>query len=80
MRPDVGGETFLQKLWFSQDPHGVTAKKTAFFIVTAVKASNRIDWRVTRPEQDRSHAIIQAISCRLSAAAVWLLPQIIWNS
>jgi hypothetical protein len=25
---------------FLQEPHGVTSKKTAFFIITAVKTSN----------------------------------------
>jgi hypothetical protein len=28
------------EMWFLQEPHGVTSQKTAFFIVTAVKASN----------------------------------------
>jgi hypothetical protein len=28
------------KLWFLQQPHGVTSKKTQFFIVTAAKTSN----------------------------------------
>jgi hypothetical protein len=28
------------KCWFLQEPHGITSQKTAFFIFTAVKASN----------------------------------------
>jgi hypothetical protein len=28
------------KRWFTQDPHGATSQKTAFFIVTEVKTSN----------------------------------------
>jgi hypothetical protein len=28
------------KIWFLQEPHGVTTQKTPFFIVTAVKTSN----------------------------------------
>jgi hypothetical protein len=35
VRTDVSEE-----LWFSQEPHGVTSQKTAFFIVTAVNTSN----------------------------------------
>jgi hypothetical protein len=27
--------------WFLQEPHDVTSRKTTFFIVTAVKTSNR---------------------------------------
>jgi hypothetical protein len=36
--PDDGGNTFLQKVL--QEPHGVTSKKMAFFIVTVVETSN----------------------------------------
>jgi hypothetical protein len=28
------------RIWFLQEPHGLTSQKTPFFIVTAVKTSN----------------------------------------
>jgi hypothetical protein len=37
--PEDGGDTFLRNVG-SQDLHGATSQKTAFFIVTAVKTSN----------------------------------------
>jgi hypothetical protein len=35
-----GGDEFLRNVGFTQDLHGATSQKTAFFIVTAVKTSN----------------------------------------
>jgi hypothetical protein len=37
--PEDGGDTFLRKRRFTQELHGTTPQKTAFFIVTAVKTS-----------------------------------------
>jgi hypothetical protein len=38
--PDDGGDTFLPKRRFLQEPRYVTSQRTAFFTVTAVKTSN----------------------------------------
>jgi hypothetical protein len=32
------------KRWFTQNLHGATSKKTAFFMITAMKTSNRTQW------------------------------------
>jgi hypothetical protein len=37
--PEDGGDTFLRNVG-SQDLHGATSRKMAFFIITAVKTSN----------------------------------------
>jgi hypothetical protein len=37
--PEDGGDTFLRKRRFTQDLHGATSQKTAFFVINAVKIS-----------------------------------------
>jgi hypothetical protein len=57
--PDEGGARFLPKRRFLQVPHGVTSKKTPFFIVTAVET-----WYLTLKLEDRKWGVDQhVISC-----------------
>jgi hypothetical protein len=50
------------KCWFSQEPHGVTSQKTAFFIVSTIKTSNPTN---RGKEQRKLHPVVEEVQyCR----------------
>jgi hypothetical protein len=58
-----GDDTFLRNVG-SQDLHGVTSQKTAFFIVAAFKTSNLTKWRfLSRKRRNPAANRLEAILC-----------------